>query len=288
MPRRQLGRYLREAREAAGMTILQAAGLMEWGKTTLQNLETGRTHKVRSRTARELCELYGLDETTTQALVGLAKQIPARSWYHAYDDVIPADFNVYVGLEAGATELTIYQSLLVPGLLQTVDYARALDVRFFRDETAEEVDRRVQMRLRRQNILTRQRYPASLIVVLQEAVLRTVVGDRSVMARQIRHLADMSTRDNIELRVLPFEAGAPSGVVMPPFVILDFPQDARGKSLEPTIVFAESMIGSMYFESTADVGAYRDAFNTVLNASMDVGPSRLKLREMAREYGNGR
>ncbi|MEU2035115.1 helix-turn-helix domain-containing protein [Nocardia amamiensis] len=288
LPRRQLGRYLREAREAAGMTLQQAAELMEWGKTTLQNLETARTQKVRGREVRDLCALYGCDETKTAALIGLAQQIPSKSWYHGYGDVIPADFNLYVGLEAGARELAIYQPLVVPGLLQTLDYARAMDRTYFPNDTDDEIDRRVHVRLRRQNVYTRQRRPAKLVVVLHEAALRVLVGTPRVMAAQLRHLADVSTLDNVELRILPFRAGLPCGIGVTPFVILDFPLDARNRPVEPTIVFAESVTGSMYFERRTEVKAYREAFEKVCKESLDVRPSRDVLREMAREYDRDR
>ncbi|KZM72646.1 helix-turn-helix domain-containing protein [Nocardia terpenica] len=288
LPRRQLGRYLREARQTAGMTLEQAADLMEWGKTTLQNLETSKTNKVRGREVRELCEIYGVDEAKTAVLVKIAKGMPAKTWYHTYGDVIPADFNLYVGLEAGAQELTIYQSILVPGLLQTEEYARALDRVYFHNDSDELIERRVQLRIRRQRIITRQRKPVKLNVVIQEAALRTVVGSRRVMAALLRHLADMSTRENVDLRVLPFSAGCPGGIVLPPFVILDFGLDKQGNVAEPTIVFAESLTGGTYFEGRAEVEAYYEAFKKAHDASLNPSTSREKLRDIAREFERDR
>ncbi|MBF6329865.1 helix-turn-helix domain-containing protein [Nocardia transvalensis] len=288
LSRRQLGRYLREAREAAGMTLQQAANLMEWGKTTVQNLETARNQKVHWRNVRDLCEIYGCNEDRTAALIDLAKQIPTKSWWHAYGDLVPATFNLYLDLEAATQQLTIFQPLIIPGLLQTADYARTLDRRFFSHETEEELNRRIQLRLQRQHILTRQRKPAKLRAVIHESALRTVVGNRRIMDVQVRHIADMSTRPNVEIRVLTYEAGFPVGMPLPAFVIMDFGLDPRGKPVEQTIVFAESFTGGMYFERSTDVQRFQEAFEEVWEASLDVRPSRDLMREIAREFRSGR
>ncbi|MGK8559060.1 helix-turn-helix domain-containing protein [Nocardia gipuzkoensis] len=286
--RRQLGRFLREAREGAGLTTERAAALMEWHKSTLNRLERGLTEKVRVRDVLALCEIYGLSEEKTAIAVGLAEQTPAKSWWHAYADLIPANVNLFIGLESGAKVLTMFQPLVVPGLLQTADYARALDRTYFSDETGEELDRRVALRIQRQNILKRKRYPAKAVVVLHENVLRTVVGGSRVMAALSRHIADLSTWENIEIRLLPFRAGLPLGMPLPPYTIFDFGRDAIGKLIEPTIVFAESFAGAMYFERQAEVKLYQDSFQTVQHAALDVRPSRDMLREIAREYDSDR
>ncbi|GAB0103096.1 helix-turn-helix transcriptional regulator [Nocardia sp. JMUB6875] len=288
LPRRQLGRFLREARDGAGLTVEQAAGLMEWNKSTLSRLERGLTEKVRVRDVLGLCEVYGLDDEKTAAAKSLAEQTPAKSWWHAYADLIPAHSNLFVGLEAGAKSMTIFQPLIVPGLLQTADYARALDRIYFPADTASALDRRVELRAQRQNVILRQRHPAQALVVLQEAAVRTVVGDRRVMAAQLRHIADLSTRENVEVRLLPFRAGFPLGMPLPPFIIFRFAKDARGKLTEPTVVFAESFAGAMYFERQTEVELYREAFGKVQRATLDARPSRDLIREIAREFDNGR
>ncbi|MGW4772078.1 helix-turn-helix domain-containing protein [Nocardia sp. NPDC004278] len=288
LPRRQLGRYLKEAREGAGLTVERAAAVMEWNKSTLSRLERGLTEKVRGRDVLALCEIYGLDEEKTAIAKGLAEQTPAKSWWHAYGDLIPAGFNLYVGLESGAKELGVFQPLVIPGLLQTADYSRALDRAYFPDESDAELDRRVELRKQRQAALTRSRQPVTACIVLQEAALRTVVGDRRVMAAQLRHIADLSTRDNIDIRVLPYRAGFPFGMALPPFVILDFPRDGRGRPTEPPVVFAENFTGGMYFERALDVRRYREAFERVHVATVDARPSRDIVREIAREYESER
>lgn len=282
LPRRQLGRYLKEAREGSGMTLDRAAALMEWHKSTLSRLERGLTERVRVRDVLALCESYGLDDDQAAVAKGLAEQTPAKSWWHAYGDLIPSWFNLYVGLEAGATELTIYQPLLVPGLLQTADYARVIDRRYFPDDTEDELERRVQVRAQRQHILTRTRRPTTASFVLHETVLRTVVGDRRVMAAQLRHLADIGTLPNVEVRVLPFNAGVPLGIAVPPFTIMDFGADSRGRMTEPPVVYCESYTGSAYLEGQTDVLRFRQAFATLQAAGPEPRPSRDLIREIAR------
>ncbi|MFE3441642.1 DUF397 domain-containing protein [Nocardia sp. NPDC059180] len=175
-----------------------------------------------------------MPEELIEAMLGLAKQAGVKSWWHQYGDLIPKDFDVYVGLEAAAAKLTSYQPELIPGLLQTPEYDRELVRRIWPHDSAEEVEKRVQIKAQRQHIVTRRRRPVILDVVVSEAALRRVVGSPSIMAKQLRHLADMSTRENVSVRVLPFDAGFPAGVSMPPFVVLDFDETPAGVETEPS------------------------------------------------------
>ncbi|MBF6181944.1 helix-turn-helix domain-containing protein [Nocardia otitidiscaviarum] len=283
LPRRQLGRALREAREGMGLSLEQAAKLMEWGKSTLGRLEKGQAERVRVREIDDLCQIYGLPDEQTGVLKTLATQASTRSWWYSFTDLIAAGFNTYLGLEAGAARLSFYQPLVVPGLLQTAEYARAMDRVYFPDDDDIESDRRIELRIRRQAVLARKRSPAVADVIVHENVLRTVVGSPKVMAAQLRRLADIGTTDNVSVRVLPFHAGLPLGVGMSPFVILDFASTARG-DVEPTVVFAENYTGGMYFEDVSDVARYRAAHRTLGAAALPVLPSRSLLRETARRF----
>lgn len=284
LPRRQLGRYLLEWRTRAGLTQQRAAELLEIGTSSLQRLEKGQNSRIKSRDIRAACDLYGVPGDLTEALVGLAKQANVKSWWHQYGDLIPKTFDVYVGLEAAATGLFSYQSDLVPGLLQTADYNRALVQRIWPDETAEQWDQRVQIKTQRQNIVTRKTQPIGLDVVVGEAALRRVAGSGAIMAAQLRHLADMSTKENITIRVLPFGAGFPDGVAMPPFVILAFDHDLFGETVEPPVVYLEGAVGDMYLENTDDVKTYYQRYNSIKAAALDETMSRSLLRQVAREH----
>lgn len=284
LPRRQLGRYLLEWRTRAGLTQQRAAELLEIGTSSLQRLEKGQNSRIKSRDIRAACDLYGVPGDLTEALVGLAKQANVKSWWHQYGDLIPKTFDVYVGLEAAATGLFSYQSDLVPGLLQTADYNRALVQRIWPDETAEQWDQRVQIKTQRQNIVTRKTQPIGLDVVVGEAALRRVAGSGAIMAAQLRHLADMSTKENITIRVLPFGAGFPDGVAMPPFVILAFDHDLFGETVEPPVVYLEGAVDDMYLENTDDVKTYYQRYNSIKAAALDETMSRSLLRQVAREH----
>lgn len=285
LPRRQLGRLLRDARTTMGMTLDEAAAQVQWSRATLSRLERGESAKVRISDVSALCAVFGMSERATAVATGLAEQRPARFWWHAYDDIIPTWANLYVGLESAATDVTLFQPLIVPGLLQTADYARTIDRIYFANDTEEENERRVRVRIRRQRNLTRSPNPTQLSVVLHECVLRIVVGSPRLMSAQCRHIADISTSDNIDIRVLPYRAGFPTGASVPPFVIMDFNRGKRGKQvIEPSQVYCEGFSGSAYFERRTDVLAFRTAFQQLQQASLDTRPSRDLVREVARRY----
>ncbi|QLY30028.1 helix-turn-helix domain-containing protein [Nocardia huaxiensis] len=284
LPRRQLGRYLREGRMQCNMTIAEAAALMEWSESKLQRLETGNAEKIRVLDVRELCRIYDFDDEFATALVGLAQQASVKSWWHEYDDLIPEGFNVYVGLEASARALISYQPDLIPGLLQTTDYARVLISDYWPDAAHDQIDRRVQLKMRRQSLVTRKRSPATLDVVIHETALRRVVGNPRVMAAQLRRAADMSTLPTIAVRVLPFSAGVPTGHTVGPFVILEFGRDSGNRPVEPTVVYLENFLGDLYLEKQASVDRYHQAYQALQQSALDEATSRDLLRKAAKEY----
>ncbi|MEV4240534.1 helix-turn-helix transcriptional regulator [Nocardia sp. NPDC049737] len=282
--RRQLGRLLREARDAIGLTLEDAARLMEWSKSTLQRYEKGQNQKIRMRELDGMIDIYRIDPERAEGLRGLAKQAAEKSWWHEFGDLIPENFSVFMGLESAAETLTTYQPDLVPGLLQTADYARIMARIASPGDTDEERERRVEMKLRRQNLITRKTRPAKINVILGETVLRRVIGGPSVMAAQLKHLADASTMPNVSIRILPFSSGMPTGELIGTFVILEFPVDSRGEPIEPTIVYAENYTGDMYSEKVGIVQRYRHAYQRIECAALDEVSSRALLRKMAREY----
>ncbi|CAM4245955.1 helix-turn-helix transcriptional regulator [Nocardia ninae] len=284
LPRRQLGRYLRDWRTQAGLTIAEASRLMEWGASTLQRLEKGQADRIRTIDIQELCRIYGIPDELADGLKGLAQQAAVKSWWHAYGDLIPENFDVYVGLEASAQQLSSYQSELVLGLLQTADYARALHRLGYPDDSEAELERRVQLRLQRQALITRKASPATVAVVLHESVLRRVVGGAKVMAAQLRHIADLSTNDNVAVRILPFAAGIPLGDSTGPFTVLEFGTDSKGQPVEPPVVYVEGFTGDLYLERPVDVQRYHRAHECLQRAALDIQTSRHLLRQIAKEF----
>lgn len=257
---------------------------MEWGASTLQRLEKGQADRIRTIDIQELCRIYGIPDELADGLKGLAQQAAVKSWWHAYGDLIPENFDVYVGLEASAQQLSSYQSELVLGLLQTADYAKALHRLGYPGDSEAELERRVQLRLQRQALISRRASPATVAVVLHESVLRRVVGGAKVMAAQLRHLADLSTNDNVAVRILPFAAGIPLGDSTGPFTVLEFGTDSKGHPVEPPVVYVEGFTGDLYLERPVDVHRYHRAHACLQRAALDIQTSRHLLRQVAKEF----
>ncbi len=285
LPRRQLGRALREAREGAGFTLEQAAQEMEIGKASVIRVEKGHNDKVKQRDVEGYGRLYGLDEQRIEDLKSLAQETATKSWWQGFRHLMRSGYSTYLGLESSASQLTFYQPMIVPGLFQLIDYARAIERPFLPDDTPVDLERRVEVRLRRATILTRQHNPIAAEFILHECVLHTLIGSRAVMAAQLRHIADMSTRPNITVRILPFCAGIPGSMApVLPYAILDFPADSRSFGTEPPIVYTEHTLGSMFFEDEADVKRYREIHDDLWRGTLDEQASRDLLRQVARRY----
>ncbi len=268
VPRRQLGRHLRDLRNRSQMTVRAAALRLEWSEAKMWRIETGQT-SLRSLDAEAMCKVYGASAELTRALMALAKETKARGWWHSYGDVIPPDFDVYIGMEQAAASLSWYESELVPGLLQTEDYARTLIRADNPDADDDEIERRVALRIARQAVLRRGTAAPHLRVVLNEAVLRRPVGGEAIMAEQLRQLADVSTTARVSIRVLPFSAGAHAGIRSRPFVLLEFPSYGNGRASEPPTVYVEGYTGALYLDKVAEIDRYARAFVDIWDSCPD-------------------
>jgi transcriptional regulator with XRE-family HTH domain len=284
LPRRQLGRFLRKARNEIGLSIDRLAELVELSPAGLQRIESGKVKKVRVRDVQALCEILEVGQVDAERAVELAKQAQIISWYTAFGGLFSDNFNMFVGLEASARKLGSYHEH-VPGLLQTADYARVLIGGFYRDDSAQDIERRVEYRLRRQAIVTRKAVPLELEVLLHESALHRVVGGPRIMAAQLHHLAEISKRPNVTLRIHPFAAGCTWGLLHGPFVILDFGIDAKGRPVEPPLVFLEGQgSNDLYLEKPDDVRRYHDLAAAIRTTALDETKSRDLLRRAARSY----
>jgi transcriptional regulator with XRE-family HTH domain len=282
VPRRQLGRYLRDLRNKARMTIKLAAAELEWSEPKLWRIETGQT-SLRSLDVEAMCRLYGAPADLTEALMGLAKETKARGWWHAYGDVIPDGFDVYIGLEEAAGELDWYESELVPGLLQTEDYARTVITADNPGVAQDEIDRRVHVRVARQALLSRPAARPELRVILNEAILRRPVGGPKVMAQQLTQLAEISELSSVFMRVVPFSAGLHRGVMSGPFVILRFPRNGDGNDSEPPTVYADGFTGALYLDKPAEVDRHAAAFSAIWDVALEERISRTLIQQAAKE-----
>ncbi|WP_280433987.1 helix-turn-helix domain-containing protein [Nocardia carnea] len=278
LPRRQLGRALRDARHALGSTLDQVARDTEFSRATLSRIELGQYEKIKVREVEYLCRYYCLPQQRTAYLMAVAAESNTKVWWQNYRHFVHEGFSSYLELESYATELRFFQSLVVPGLLQTADYARAVYRAYAPDDPDSAIDMRVDMRTQRRMRLMQRRWKAKLEFLLHENVLHTVVGSPRIMAVQCRQIADMSTQENLDVRIVPFTAGLPTGDVVPPFIVLDFPDS------EPSVVHSEGAIGSMTFEDAADVERFRSLYATLRTATLDEVCSRDRIRKIARRY----
>ncbi|MFY1588943.1 helix-turn-helix domain-containing protein [Micromonospora sp. WMMD734] len=256
VPRRQLGRLLTQLREDASVSLDRAAEGLDCSRQKVWRIEKGLV-PVRVVDARAMCAMYRVPEEMTSIVTGLARETRAKGWWHSYGDVVPSWFSLYVGLESSASTLRQYDAELIPGLLQTREYAAELFLRKNPTMSPAEREKLVEVRMQRQHVLTR-RLPSAptLRVVLSEAVLRRTLPDRRAMAGQLRHLRDLATLPNVSLRVLPFTAGPPLASETGTFVLLDFPQAFGRASTEPTTVYLENITGALYLDKPAEVAAY--------------------------------
>lgn len=254
--RMMLGAHLRQLREARGISREDAGWRIRSSESKISRMELGRV-SFKERDIADLLTLYGVSaQDERDRLMALARNANTPGWWHRYGDVLPSWFQSYLGLEAAATVIRTYEIQFVPGLLQTADYARAVILLGHRTASADEVNRRVSLRMDRQRILTR-RDPPHLWVVMDEAVLRRPVGGQEVMRGQLAALIEASKLPNIRLQVIPFNAGghAASGGA---FSILRF----RDEDL-PDVVYVEQLTSAIYLDKRDDVDHYVAAMETL-------------------------
>ncbi|UVS80857.1 Helix-turn-helix domain protein [Actinokineospora sp. UTMC 2448] len=255
--RRRLASELRRFREAANLTIDEVGEKLECSASKISRIETGHVG-VTPRDVRDMSELYGIDTDRREALVQLAREARQKGWWHAYTEVFTGAF---VGLEAEAASLRAHQALLVPGLLQTEDYTRAVIQAIRPDAGAAEIDKRVRGRLARQRLLT-DPHPPEYWAVIDEAVLHRVVGGPKVMRAQLLRMADAAALPHVTLQVVPFGTGAHAGMEAP-FLILGFPEPA-----DPDVVYVESTSTGTYLEQPSDVRRYTLMFDHLRAAAL--------------------
>jgi transcriptional regulator with XRE-family HTH domain len=282
VPRRQLGRYLRDLRQQQRLTVRAAAERLEWSEAKIWRIETGQV-SLRSLDVEAMCRIYGATAELTEALMGLAKETKARGWWHSYGDVIPEGFDVYIGLEESASSLSWYESELVPGLLQTEAYAHTLIKADNPGVDEREIDRRVHVRIARQALLTRVTAAPELHVVLNEAIVRRPVGGTDVMTGQLHRLLEVSSLANVSLRVMPFSAGLHHGIMSGPFVILRFPLNGDGKETEPPTVYCDGFTGALYLDKPSEIERYTQAFKDIWDSALGEAASRGLLHQASRE-----
>jgi transcriptional regulator with XRE-family HTH domain len=266
--RRRLAAELRRRRDEAGMTIEEVADQLEWSAAKISRIENSRV-SVLPRDVKFLLRTYGAEEGTEEweALLVLSRESRQKGWWNAHGDAIPEWFATYVGLEADATTMRTYESEVVPGLLQTEDYARAVHEATMLTATEEEIEKQVAVRMARQDRLTAANTP-QIWVVINEAVIRRIVGGAEVMCAQLVALAEASGRPNLTLQVLPFSVGAHAGMDGA-FMILGFPEPT-----DPDVVYVHYYAGTLYLEKPQESERYTLMFDHLRAAALPVSQSR--------------
>ncbi|MQS11732.1 helix-turn-helix domain-containing protein [Streptomyces kaniharaensis] len=271
--RRRLGSELRRLREGTRLQAKSVADALGFSATKVSRIESGQT-TLKESDVRAMLELYGVsDEAELRQFISLTRRSTQRGWWHDYGDTLPDWFQTYVGLEADAARIRGYETELVPGLLQTADYARAM----FRVSPSrlrtEEVERRVRLRIQRQEVFHRQD-PPEVRVILSESVLRRPVGGPDVMRSQVKHLTALTEKSCVTIQVLPFSYGPHPSMSMA-FHILSF-ADVPGD-----IVYVEALTSSLYLEKEEDIAHHELVFEQLTTAALSPEDSKAWMQELA-------
>ena len=275
--RRQLGSELRRLR--GGRRGADVAVALGWSESKLSRIETARTGISPADLDRLLAE-YDVADDGRQRLRELARVTRQRAWWHPYRTSVPDPYEEYVALETEAVTMDEWEAQVVPGLLQSDEYAREVIEAGAAPADAEFAHQRVALRMARQTVLTRHPAPR-LNIVLDEAVLRREVGGRAVLRRQLQRLFDASHRHGVELRVLPFAAGV-HGALAGSFTIFGFGAEGR-----PPVVHSEGMTGGLFRSKPAEVQIYRDAFADLRRRALDPAETRGLLARIGAELDEG-
>lgn len=252
---RRLAAELRRRREGLAISREEVAARTGINEATLYRIETARVRPQR-RTLTTLLDLYGVRAPEKQEMLALLQEDAAQQWLRPYHRQLPEEYTAYISFEAEALEIRNYESLFIPGLLQTEDYARAVISGSLTEADGATVERHVQARMERTAVLTKDD-PLRLRTIVDEAALRRMVGGPHVMGHQLDHLVDLASRSTVTLQVIPFSVGAHAG--MPgSFVLMDFVDVG-----EPEIVYLDSMAGELFLESEADLRRYGVMFDSL-------------------------
>jgi transcriptional regulator with XRE-family HTH domain len=274
--RRQLGAELRRLRKAAGMGIEQVAKELGCSQTRVSRIETGKGRATaRPADVTKLCELYQVtDEQHIRMLLEILSNSQKRGWWEPYNDVLPSGLEVYVGLETDARAEHAWEPLLVHGLLQTPDYARAV-LQSGATHRLHDIDSLVQVRVERQKLLSRAESPLELWAIMDEAVIRRPLGGAGTMRDQLQYLLEVSAMPNIVIQVVPYGKGGHPGLGGA-FSLLEFEED------DP-VVYVDCPAGNLYLEKRADVRRFMSTFHLLRATALDPDESVALLQHTAEE-----
>lgn len=273
--RRRLGQELRRLRELKGMTAEEVAERLLVSQSKISRLENGR-RSISQRDVRDLCGVYEVEDVRiVDSLMQMAKDSRQQGWWHSFGDI---PYSVYIGLETDAASLRVYDPQVVPGLLQTRAYAEALITGALPETTPTDIEKRVQVRMRRQDRISAPDNPLRLWTVLDESALRRVVGSRHLMRDQLEHLVEQSQLPHVTVQVIPFDMGAHPGL-NGQYAILEFPDAA-----DSSVVYIEGVTSDLYLEKANDVQQYSVMYEHLRAQALNVDQSRQLIADIAKEY----
>ncbi len=274
--RMMLGSQLQRFREAAGVTPDRAGYEIRASRSKISRMENGRVG-FKERDVADLLTLYGItDEQMRDGMVSLVRQANAPGWWSGYGDILADWFEAYVGLETAASVIRTFELQFVHGLFQTEDYARAVTLLGHRAAPAEEIDRRVSLRLKRQDMLTGPE-PPRVWSVIDEGALRRPVGDRAVMRAQLNRLIEVAELRHVTVQVMPFGRGG-HAAAGGSFTVLRF-----GEREVPDVVYLEQLTSALYLDKREDVDHYMEVMNHLSAEALTPARSTRFLAEITRE-----
>ncbi|WP_063713328.1 helix-turn-helix domain-containing protein [Nocardia tenerifensis] len=279
-----LARQLRELRESAGVSAESARQAIGVGKQTLWRMETGQHVRLNPLFIERLCAVYGAPEDVTRMLLGLVAETRRTGWWQTYGNSIPEHFSLFVGLEESAKRTVSYQTVLLPGLLQTDAYRRAMIAVDSPAMPTAELDQRLELFTRRKARLTDSDNPLTFDAIVDEGSLRRAVGGPAVMAEQLDHLARVGELPNVSVRVVPFAAQAYVGLAVGPFVLLEFARHPTAPLTEPPVVYRPGRTGSEYLQKTEEVRQYQEAYAVLERCALDESGSRALIHGIAKDH----
>jgi transcriptional regulator with XRE-family HTH domain len=270
--RRRLGMELRRLRDAANITIDVVAEHMDCSASKVSRLETGHIGAA-PRDVRDMLTLYGADAEKIEELMQIAREARQKGWWHLFGAVLT---NAYVGLEQEAEQIRAYEAQCVPGLFQTPDYAQHIIRAAKPDITNAELDRRIELRMARQSLLIAD-IPLDFWAILDESLLRRIIGSPTLMYAQLERILEMAKLPNVTLQVLPFSSGAHSAMDGS-FTILEYSDVA-----DPDVVFATNAAGGLFLEKEEDVDRYKYLFDHLRASALPPHQSVAMIADVMKE-----
>jgi transcriptional regulator with XRE-family HTH domain len=271
-----LGAQLRRLREASGISAEKAGYEIRASRSKISRMETGRVG-LKFRDVEDLLTLFGVtDEQEREKVITLAKRSRAPEWWTKYNDILPDWFETYIGLESAAASIRSFEMQFVPGLFQTDDYARAVTRLGHQTASAAEIERRVGLRRKRQELLARAQ-PPRIWVVMDEAVLRRPLGGVPVMRAQLRHLIEVAALPQVTLQVVPFARGGHAGAGGS-FSILRFEEQDL-----PDVVYIEQLTSAVYLDQRSDIEHYLEVVDQLSGEALTPASTVRFIEQVARE-----